>query len=138
MMGTPSAAKGTRRVFFIVMDLPPVASGKKSTTPLYYVWGMASPIPSTAVRLCVRLCDFPWAISPVRFLRAIRPPDQWCGGSGRVVQRKRRVHALHGTSMKVPMSEKDQDFASMLAEFEQRNPAGIVRSRRWGTAFAAA
>jgi ribosomal protein S1 len=26
--------------------------------------------------------------------------------------------------MKVPMSEKDQDFASMLAEFEQRNPDG--------------
>jgi len=26
--------------------------------------------------------------------------------------------------MKVPMSEKDQDFASMLAEFEQRNPGG--------------
>jgi outer membrane lipoprotein-sorting protein len=26
--------------------------------------------------------------------------------------------------MKGAMSEKDQDFASMLAEFEQKNPSG--------------
>lgn len=34
--------------------------------------------------------------------------------------------------MNVPMSEKDQDFASMLAEFEQRNPGGDRSQARVG------
>jgi hypothetical protein len=48
--GTPSVAKSTRTVFFIVMILPPLASQKNLTTPLYYVWGCEAVNPVSVPR----------------------------------------------------------------------------------------